>query len=198
MHFGDYTFIFLLALVLFGPKKLPEMGRQLGKLLAEFRRASNEFKFQIQEELRNMEEDERRKKLAESQALSAASTSAMAAALPAATEETAATSTAEVAPTILPPQTGVTVSNHPSELSSPGATVDAAKPFATPVSEPSDEAGGAGEEVAAVSDESGTTERVRSPKLAGSNGTQPEAQDAAAETEPVPAGKTTDGSGEHG
>ena len=65
MHFGDSIFIFLLALVLFGPKKLPEIGRQAGKLLAEFRRASNEFKFQIQEELRNMEEEERRKKLAE-------------------------------------------------------------------------------------------------------------------------------------
>jgi len=44
MHFGDSIFIFLLALVLFGPKKLPEIGRTIGKLLAEFRRASNEFK----------------------------------------------------------------------------------------------------------------------------------------------------------
>ncbi len=68
MHFGDSIFIFLLALVLFGPKKLPEIGKQIGKLLAEFRRASNEFKFQIQEEIRNMEDDERRKKLAEAQA----------------------------------------------------------------------------------------------------------------------------------
>ena len=68
MHFGDSIFIFLLALVLFGPKKLPEIGRTIGKLLAEFRRASNEFKFQIQDELRNMEDEERRKKLAEQQA----------------------------------------------------------------------------------------------------------------------------------
>ncbi|MGA8111534.1 MAG: twin-arginine translocase TatA/TatE family subunit, partial [Acidobacteriaceae bacterium] len=58
MHFGDSIFIFLLALVLFGPKKLPEIGRQVGKLLAEFRRASNEFKFQIQEEMRNLEEED--------------------------------------------------------------------------------------------------------------------------------------------
>ena len=72
MHFGDSIFIFLLALVLFGPKKLPEIGRTIGKLLAEFRRASNEFKFQIQEELRTMEDDERRKKLAEMQAQKAA------------------------------------------------------------------------------------------------------------------------------
>lgn len=64
MHFGDSIFIFVLALVLFGPKKLPEIGRQLGKLMAEFRRASNEFKLQIEEELRAAEEEERRNKLA--------------------------------------------------------------------------------------------------------------------------------------
>ena len=58
MHFADSIVIFLLALVLFGPKKLPEIGRQIGKLLAEFRRASNEFKMQIDEELRTMEQQE--------------------------------------------------------------------------------------------------------------------------------------------
>lgn len=63
MHFGDYTFIFLLALVLFGPKKLPEIGRQLGRLMMEFRRASNEFKMQMDEELRNMEEQDRLKRV---------------------------------------------------------------------------------------------------------------------------------------
>ncbi len=114
MHFGDYTFIFLLALVLFGPKKLPEMGRQLGKLLAEFRRASNEFKFQIQEELRNMEEEERKKKLAESQTLAAASEQAMI--------EAGASPHADTGPTILPPSTGEPVS--------------AARPFAVPVEAP--------------------------------------------------------------
>lgn len=63
MHFTDYTLIFLLALILFGPKKLPEIGRQIGKLMVEFRRASNEFKSQIDEELRNMEMQDRQKKL---------------------------------------------------------------------------------------------------------------------------------------
>jgi TatA/E family protein of Tat protein translocase len=63
MHFGDSIFIFLLALVLFGPKKLPEIGRQIGKLLVEFRRASNDFKMQIDEELRSMEQQERQKQL---------------------------------------------------------------------------------------------------------------------------------------
>src|ERR1700721_825608 len=97
MHFGDSILIFILALVLFGPKKLPEIGRTLGKLLAEFRRASNEFKFQIQEELRNMEDDERPKKLAELETQRAA-------AAPEGTPASAPTpTTAPVAPSILPP-----------------------------------------------------------------------------------------------
>ncbi len=44
-------FIFLLALILFGPKKLPEIGREIGKFLAEFKRASNSFKYQLQSEI---------------------------------------------------------------------------------------------------------------------------------------------------
>lgn len=52
MSLPDTVFIFVLALIIFGPKKLPEIGRQLGRLVGEFRRASNEFKFQIEEELR--------------------------------------------------------------------------------------------------------------------------------------------------
>ena len=63
MHFADSIVIFLLALILFGPKKLPEIARQVGKLMAEFRRASNEFKSQIDDELRTMEQQDRQKKL---------------------------------------------------------------------------------------------------------------------------------------
>lgn len=76
MSFADPIVIFLLALILFGPKKLPEIGRQVGKLMAEFRRASNEFKAQIDEELRAMEQQERQKKL---EATTTAETPALAA-----------------------------------------------------------------------------------------------------------------------
>ena len=55
---GEMLFIFLLALILFGPKKLPEIGRQIGKALAEFRRASNEFKSQLEAEMRQIELEE--------------------------------------------------------------------------------------------------------------------------------------------
>ena len=55
MSLSDSVFIFVLALIIFGPKKLPEIAKQLGRLVGEFRRASNEFKFQIEEELRQSE-----------------------------------------------------------------------------------------------------------------------------------------------
>jgi sec-independent protein translocase protein TatB len=62
--FQDSALLVLLALILFGPKKLPELARQLGKLMAEFRRASNEFRMQMEEELRVADQEEQRKKIA--------------------------------------------------------------------------------------------------------------------------------------
>src|SRR5277367_3459824 len=62
--FQDSAVIFFLALLLFGPKKLPELARQLGKLMGEFRRASNEFRMQMEEELRVADQEEQRKKIA--------------------------------------------------------------------------------------------------------------------------------------
>lgn len=62
--FQDSAFIFFLALLLFGPKKLPELARYVGKLMAEFRRASNEFRSQMEEEFRVAEQVEQQKKIA--------------------------------------------------------------------------------------------------------------------------------------
>lgn len=62
--FGDSAFIVILALLLFGPKKLPVLARQLGKLMADFRRASNEFRTQMEEELRISEQADRQKQIA--------------------------------------------------------------------------------------------------------------------------------------
>jgi TatA/E family protein of Tat protein translocase len=49
--------IFLLALLLFGPKKLPELGRMLGKAMTEFRRAQNELKSTFEREMRSLEQE---------------------------------------------------------------------------------------------------------------------------------------------
>ena len=51
----ELIIIFVVALIVFGPKKLPELGKSLGKGLAEFRRASNELKSTIEEEVRAIE-----------------------------------------------------------------------------------------------------------------------------------------------
>jgi sec-independent protein translocase protein TatB len=55
MSFSETIFLFFLALIIFGPKKLPEIARQVGKYLNEFKRASNEFKAQIEHEISNIE-----------------------------------------------------------------------------------------------------------------------------------------------
>lgn len=62
--FSDSVFLFILALLLFGPKKLPVLARELGKWVGEFRRASNEFKMQMEEELRQVEQADRQKQIA--------------------------------------------------------------------------------------------------------------------------------------
>jgi sec-independent protein translocase protein TatB len=62
--FSDSIFLFILALLLFGPKKLPKLARELGKWVGEFRRASNEFKMQMEEEMRVAEQADRQKEIA--------------------------------------------------------------------------------------------------------------------------------------
>src|SRR5476649_1360187 len=51
----ELIIIFVIALIIFGPRKLPELGRSLGKSIAEFKKASNELKSTLEEEIR-MEE----------------------------------------------------------------------------------------------------------------------------------------------
>ncbi len=55
MSFSETVFLFFLALIIFGPKKLPEIARQVGKYMNEFKRASNEFKAQIEQEIAHLE-----------------------------------------------------------------------------------------------------------------------------------------------
>jgi TatA/E family protein of Tat protein translocase len=52
----ELLIILTLALIIFGPRKLPELGRSLGKSLGEFKRASNELRNTLDEEIRIEEE----------------------------------------------------------------------------------------------------------------------------------------------
>ena len=65
---GDSAVIIFLGLLLFGPKGLAQIARQLGKLMGEFRRASNEFRMQMEEELRLSEQADRQKEIAKIEA----------------------------------------------------------------------------------------------------------------------------------
>jgi sec-independent protein translocase protein TatB len=134
---ADSLILMVMALVVFGPRRLPQIGRQIGKLMYEFRKASNDFKFQMEEELRSAEDADRRKKEEERQRALALAAPAPAAVLPAPAPEvvivkpvspdtesagvesnpiaassdsaTAPAVTEETHPSIMPPSTGETV-----------------------------------------------------------------------------------------
>lgn len=112
---GDTLLIVVLALIVFGPKRLPEISRQVGKLLYEFRKASNDFKFQIEEELRVAEQAERQKQLQAAATPQPATPVALSAdaAVSAAPAETGSPAATEAGPSILPPSTGAPVSTRP-------------------------------------------------------------------------------------
>lgn len=64
--------IFIVVLVVFGPHKLPELARSLGKMMAEFRKASTDFKMAFEEEMRTIERQARESEWKKSQEAAAA------------------------------------------------------------------------------------------------------------------------------
>jgi len=72
----ELVIILVIALIIFGPRKLPELGRSLGKSLGEFKKASNELRNTLEEEVRVEEQKEQRAKVQAEQtsALSASAT----------------------------------------------------------------------------------------------------------------------------
>ncbi len=149
---ADSLILMVLALVVFGPRRLPQIGRQIGKLMFEFRKASNDFKFQMEEELRLAEDAERRKKeeekrkqlAQESVSATPAIVKAMESPYPgeevyppvAEVKVSEATGSEDVAPRILPPATGEPVAARRSESAEwPGPSVEsslAAEPLGLP------------------------------------------------------------------
>jgi TatA/E family protein of Tat protein translocase len=49
---GEMLIVFIIALIIFGPRKLPELGKALGKSISEFKKASNDLRSTIEEEIR--------------------------------------------------------------------------------------------------------------------------------------------------
>ena len=72
----ELIIILVIALIIFGPRKLPELGRSLGKSIGEFKKASNELRSTLEEEIRIEEQRDQRKATKEEQdsAIAAAST----------------------------------------------------------------------------------------------------------------------------
>jgi len=115
----DSLILMVIALVVFGPRKLPQIGHQVGKLMYEFRKASNDFKFQMEEELRNAEEADRRKKEEERLRM-------LALTAPAVTEVVSqAPEAASAAPATVQSAAAVMESNYPAETQYPSPSWDA-------------------------------------------------------------------------
>jgi len=74
----ELVIILVIALIVFGPRKLPELGRSLGKSIGEFRKASNDLKHTLDEEIRVEEQKEQRSKMEAEQASAVAAAEASA------------------------------------------------------------------------------------------------------------------------
>jgi sec-independent protein translocase protein TatB len=59
LSFPHLVVLFVIALVIFGPQKLPELARMLGKATAEFRKMTNDFRYALEDEVREIERQTR-------------------------------------------------------------------------------------------------------------------------------------------
>ena len=97
--------VFVIVLVVFGPQKLPELARGLGKLMAEFRKASTDFKSAFEEEMRDLDRQAREVERRKAEAASAA-----------------AAASAETQPATLATPSGAETQAGGGELAAAGAT----------------------------------------------------------------------------
>ena len=59
LSFPHLVVLFVIALIIFGPQKLPELARMLGKATAEFRKMTNDFRYALEDEVRELERQTR-------------------------------------------------------------------------------------------------------------------------------------------
>jgi TatA/E family protein of Tat protein translocase len=88
----ELVIILVIALIVFGPRKLPELGRSLGKSIGEFRKASNELKQTLDDEIRMEEQKDQRAKVEAEQASAVSQAEASAPVLPTTADEGATVS----------------------------------------------------------------------------------------------------------
>jgi sec-independent protein translocase protein TatB len=134
--------IFVVALVVFGPEKLPDLARNLGKVMGEFRRATGDLRSTFETHMRDLEREADLRKARETQAAAQASATATPgnlmtggdpAALPLSTPE----STDAVDPASAPKDPSPDASpDLPADLAPPAGTVQSARPNATAFQEP--------------------------------------------------------------
>jgi TatA/E family protein of Tat protein translocase len=125
--------IFIVALVVFGPEKIPELARNLGKVMAEFRRVTGDLRSTFEGHLRDLEREADARRIAAPAATPAAPTAAPSAS-PEAPEVPEANDTTAPSPGTVPakPPNAAALSEAPADASSPSAT-DPAPDVANPV-----------------------------------------------------------------
>lgn len=130
--------VFVIVLVVFGPQKLPELARGLGKLMAEFRKASTDFKSAFEEEMRDLDRQAReseRRKAAEAAAQAAKPTIPSGDETQSSPAELAIPGTQEratQAPVITPVPESVARSGEPPEITEEGAPESPAACLSSP------------------------------------------------------------------
>lgn len=124
--------VFIVVLVVFGPQKLPELARGLGKLMAEFRKASTDFRSAFEQEMRDIERqalEAERKKAAEAAVTAAAPPQLAAANSPASMQAGSAAldvdARAAEGPVITPVAESVARSDGSAETAQPAAEASA-------------------------------------------------------------------------
>lgn len=135
LSFPHLVVLFVIALIIFGPEKLPELARMLGKATSEFRKMTNDFRYALEDEVRDLD---RQNRIREQESALAASRAAQPPAftteMPASPENTVAReipSTVVTAP-IEPPAEPSAAEPSPAELSNEASAAPPAEPGASP------------------------------------------------------------------
>jgi TatA/E family protein of Tat protein translocase len=125
--------LFVIALIIFGPQKLPELARMLGKATAEFRKMTNDFRYALEDEVRDLD---RQNRIREEQAAAARiAEAAKSTAAPTPSPESAAPPDGSVPRSI--PETTVTATVEPPAGEAPQNTIHTPNEYpGSPQSEP--------------------------------------------------------------